>query len=101
VPSNVPGTDIPDGDATQNGENHDRDPMETETPTQVQDVQQQEDDAGAKSYLDEEELQRPTSAEPAAQNEVVPVDADMDEAKNDHDDEADHIVEGDEDDVIY
>jgi hypothetical protein len=48
-----------------------------------------------------EEPHTSTSDEPGTQSEVVPVDTKMEEAKIDHDDEADHMVEGDEDDVIY
>lgn len=101
VASDVPRTDVLNGDTTQNGENHDRDPMETDTPTQVQELPQQDEDPGDRMTLDGEELQPSTSDEPAAQNEPVLVEAKMDEAKIDHDDEADHMVEGDEDDVIY
>jgi hypothetical protein len=101
VPSDVPRTDAPNGDAIQNGENHDRDAMDTDVPTPVLDHPQQDDDPGTKTTVNGEESLSSTSNEPGGQNELNHVDEEMDEAKIDHDDEADHMVEGDEDDVIY
>jgi hypothetical protein len=101
VPSDIPPTEIPNGVAIPNGENHDRDAMETDVPTPALDHPQQDDNPSAKTTANAEEPPSSTSNEPGGQNEPNPVDEKMDEAKIDHDDEADHMVEGDEDDVIY
>jgi hypothetical protein len=75
--------------------------METDTPTQDTDLPKPDDDPGTQTTVNGEEPHTSTSDEPGTQSEVVPVDTKMEEAKIDHDDEADHMVEGDEDDVIY